>query len=209
MFLGSLAYLRLIYRVRCQDYASTRELVMNKVILHAAVFFAAAWPAGYAAAECGNAATYTAQRPASGQPENQTGIAAAHQSLPLGTRVVVRNQRTGRSIVVRITDRSPSLVGGIIDLTAGALNALGMETLAPVCLEVVSYGSERRGYQKITMRNPFLRAKKPETEARTRGRTHTAAVRHGSGKLSAKLHRRAQPVRGTSHRGQTAARRRA
>ena len=97
---------------------------MKKVVLHAGIFFAAAWCAGcgQAAAECGNAANYTLER---------TGIEAAHQSLPLGTRVVVRNQRSGRSIVVQIVEHSPSLLGGNIDLSAGALNALGMEALAP------------------------------------------------------------------------------
>ncbi len=182
---------------------------MKKVVLHAAVLFAAAWPAycGQAAAECGNAAAYTPVKPALGEPHANTGIAAAHQSLPLGTRVVVRNQRSGRSIVVRISDHSPSFLGGIIDLTAGALNALGMETAAPVCLEVVSYGSERRGYQKITMRNPLLQAKMPETKAHTGdGRPHTATVRHAGGKRNAKLHRRTQPVQGASHKRQLAAR---
>lgn len=177
---------------------------MKKMILHAAVLFAAAWPAGQAFAECGKAATYT--------PEKSEPVAAAHQSLPLGTRVVVRNQRTGRSIVVQISEHSPSLLGGIIDLTAGALNALGMETPAPVCLEVVSYGSERRGYQKMTMRNPLQQATKPETKARTRSvqardsRKHTAVARHGAEKRSATLHRRAQPAQGASHKRQAAAR---
>ncbi len=88
-------------------------------------------------------------------------ISAAHQSLPLGTRVIVRNQRKGRSIIVRIADRSPTLLGRIIDLSADAMSALGIDALAPVCVEVVSYGSGSRGFRRITVRNPMAEAKRP------------------------------------------------
>ena len=87
------------------------------------------------------------------------GISAAHKSLPFGTRVVVRNQRTGRSITVRINDRGPFVGGRIIDLSTGAKNALGMDGLASVCLEVVSYGSgKKRGYEKPGLGGQLLEA---------------------------------------------------
>src|SRR5208282_4571851 len=82
-----------------------------------------------ALAECGFAAAYTSGGGAA------RGVSAAHQSLPVGTRVVVRNQRKGRSIIVRITDRSPFSSGRIIDLSPDAMSALGMDAHAPVCLE--------------------------------------------------------------------------
>ena len=86
-------------------------------------------------------------RTANGEHYNHMGISAAHKSLPFGTRVVVRNQHTGRSITVRINDRGPFVAGRIIDLSTGAKNALGMDGLASVCLEVVSYGSEKKGFR--------------------------------------------------------------
>ena len=90
------------------------------------------------------------------------GVSAAHKSLPFGTRVVVRNQRTGRSITVRINDRGPFVAGRIIDLSTGAKNALGMDGLAPVCLEVVSYGSgKKRGYEKPGLGGRLLQALNP------------------------------------------------
>lgn len=128
---------------------------MKTLTIHAAVLCAAAWWAGQAAAECGAAATYTPATHAQGEQSKQPGMMAAHQSLPPGTRVIVRNQKNGRSIVVDVVRQNPTLVDRIIGLTADAMNALGMEAPAPVCVEVVSYGSERRGYQKFTMRNPF------------------------------------------------------
>ncbi|NMC51117.1 septal ring lytic transglycosylase RlpA family protein [Candidatus Kuenenbacteria bacterium] len=46
---------------------------------------------------------------------------AAHKTLPFGTRVMVTDTRTGRSIFVTITDRGPYVAGRIIDLSyAGA-----------------------------------------------------------------------------------------
>jgi rare lipoprotein A len=97
-----------------------------------------------AAAECGIASTYSSGRlTANGERYDHMGISAAHKTLPFGTHVIVRNQRTGRSITVRINDRGPFVAGRIIDLSTGAKNALGMGGLAPVCIEVVSYGPRR------------------------------------------------------------------
>jgi rare lipoprotein A (peptidoglycan hydrolase) len=101
-----------------------------------------------AIAECGIASWYGpgfhGRQTANGETYNQHGISAAHKTLPLGSRVVVRNQRTGRSILVRINDRGPYAGGRIVDLSDGARRAIGMGGLAPVCLEVVSYGSGKR-----------------------------------------------------------------
>jgi len=110
-------------------------------------------------AECGIASTYsTGSRTANGEHFSHMGISAAHKSLPFGTRVVVRNQRTGRSITVRINDRGPFVAGRIIDLSTGAKNALGMDGLAPVCLEVVSYGSDKKGFRNTELREPMQAA---------------------------------------------------
>jgi rare lipoprotein A len=98
-----------------------------------------------ASAECGIASYYTiGHTTASGEAYNHRGISAAHRSLPFGTRVRAINRSTGRSIEVRINDRGPFIRGRIIDLSSGAKNALGMGGLAPVCLQVVSYGNGGR-----------------------------------------------------------------
>jgi len=176
---------------------------MKNVTLYAAVFCAAAWLAdgGQALAECGIAATYTSGKAAKEDPNSHTGIAAAHQSLPLGTRVVVRNQRTGKSIVARIANRSPDLLGKIIDLSADAMNALRMEAVAPVCIEVVSYGSGSRGYQNLSMRAPFIQVGKPDTRQYAKALSQTR-TRHSSNKRIAKSH---LSVR-RSNKGRSAAR---
>ena len=132
-------------------------------------------------AECGIASTYsTGSRTANGEHYKHMGISAAHKSLPFGTRVVVRNQRTGRSITVRINDRGPFVAGRIIDLSTGAKNALGMDGLAHVCLEVESYGGGRKGFRNTELREPMQ-------EANATRPHHVVRVAHHYARSSAKV----------------------
>ena len=143
------------------------------VVLLAAVYMLSAQQAS---AECGIASTYSSgTRTANGEQYNHMGVSAAHKSLPFGTRVIVRNQRTGRSITVRINDRGPYVAGRIIDLSTGAKNALGMDGLASVCVEVVSYGSKKRGYEKPGLGARLLEAVIPGSRNRV-----TASARTGT-----------------------------
>jgi len=66
-------------------------------------------------------------------------MAAAHRTLPFGTRVRVTNFRNGRSVIVRINDRGPFVKGRIIDLTRVAAEKLGFKGAgwAPVGLSAV------------------------------------------------------------------------
>jgi rare lipoprotein A len=66
-------------------------------------------------------------------------LTAAHQTLPLGTRVRVTNLHNGRSVVVTITDRGPYLDGRVIDLSYAAARRIGMidPGTAPVRLVVL------------------------------------------------------------------------
>jgi rare lipoprotein A len=152
--------------------------------IYAAVLLAAVSLIGcqQAFAECGIASTYSSGTlTANGERYNHMGVSAAHKSLPFGTRVVVRNQRTGRGITVRINDRGPFIAGRIIDLSTGAKNALGMDGLAPVCLEIVSYGSGSRGYQKAHARRPLIEANSSEGRsfAKASKGTRSTRAKHG------------------------------
>jgi rare lipoprotein A len=53
-------------------------------------------------------------------------LTAAHNTLPLGTYVMVTNLTNGRSIVVRINDRGPFAKDRVIDLSYAAAKALDM-----------------------------------------------------------------------------------
>jgi rare lipoprotein A len=66
------------------------------------------------------------RRTASGETFNANAMTAAHRTLPFGTKVRVVNERTGRSVVVRINDRGPFHGGRIIDLAKAPARALGI-----------------------------------------------------------------------------------
>jgi rare lipoprotein A len=63
---------------------------------------------------------------ASGDIYNQTDLTAAHQTLPLGTRVMVTNLENGSSTQVLINDRGPFAKGRIIDLSYAAAQSIDM-----------------------------------------------------------------------------------
>jgi rare lipoprotein A len=93
-----------------------------------------------ASAQSGLASVYSGGRTANGERAAAGGLTAAHRSLPFGTLVRVTNERTGRSVVVRINDRGPFVRGRVIDLTPAGARAIGMDGLAPVSLSVVGRG---------------------------------------------------------------------
>lgn len=81
-----------------------------------------------ASAMCGTASWYNFGKvTANGERFRPSGMTAAHRSLPFGTRVEVKDMRTGRAITVRINDRGPFIGGRIIDLAQGAAKRLGFE----------------------------------------------------------------------------------
>ena len=96
--------------------------------------------AGVAQAESGVASVYGAgdgyagKKTASGERMNPSALTAAHRTLPFGSQVRVTNQKNGRSVTVRITDRGPFVRGRVIDLSPAAARAIGVAGLAPVTL---------------------------------------------------------------------------
>lgn len=76
---------------------------------------------------------------ASGTIYDQNDLTAAHQTLPLGTRVLVTNLQNSSTVEVTINDRGPFAKGRILDLSYAAGRALGMIVpgTIPVQLEVI------------------------------------------------------------------------
>ena len=90
---------------------------------------------GGAKIQRGHASWYQhGRRTANGEAFNPDGMTAAHRTLPFGTRVRVVNEKTGRSVIVRINDRGPFVGGRIIDLARGAARQIGMGGSATVSL---------------------------------------------------------------------------
>lgn len=63
---------------------------------------------------------------ASGEIYNQHDLTAAHQTLPLGTRVMVTNLENSRSTEVLVNDRGPFAKERVIDLSLAAAQAIDM-----------------------------------------------------------------------------------
>jgi rare lipoprotein A len=76
---------------------------------------------------------------ANGQPMNPSAMTTAHPTLPMGTKVVVRNPANGKSVTVTVTDRGPFYGGRILDLSAGAFSRIAStgQGLARVCYRLV------------------------------------------------------------------------
>ena len=75
--------------------------------------------------QTGLASWYRATTRASRQGPD--ALTAAHESLPFGTQLLVTEITSGRSVIVRVTDRGPFKPGRIIDLSAPAASSLGMK----------------------------------------------------------------------------------
>lgn len=67
---------------------------------------------------------FIGRQTANGEVFSQDSLTAAHRTLPFGTKVVVTNIRTGKSVQVVINDRGPFRKNRIIDLTRRAADSL-------------------------------------------------------------------------------------
>lgn len=78
---------------------------------------------------------------ADGERYDPDALTAASLQFPLGTHVRVENLADGKHVVVRINDRGPYDPGRIIDLSARAARALGLEKpgLAKVRIQAVGH----------------------------------------------------------------------
>lgn len=80
---------------------------------------------------------FDGRQTASGERFNMNQLTAAHKTLPFGTRVRVTDQKTKKSVVVRINDRGPYAHGRGIDLSRAAAAEIGLirRGHGPVLLE--------------------------------------------------------------------------
>jgi rare lipoprotein A len=70
-------------------------------------------------------------------------LTAAHPTLPFGTRLAVRNVRTGKIVVVRVNDRGPFKKSRILDLSFAAAKEVGV--FGPGTAYVEIYPAPRTG----------------------------------------------------------------
>ena len=100
-------------------------------------------PSAQAAAfQCGQASHYGigdgyhGQRTASGQRFDAYAMTAAHPSLPMGSRVIVKNRDNGKTVLVTINDRGPYAGGRVLDLSYGSFSRIASPSqgVANICM---------------------------------------------------------------------------
>lgn len=69
---------------------------------------------------------YNKRAGANGQIFDQDAMTAAHRTLPMGSLIVVTNERTRQSAVMRVTDRGPFVQGRVLDLSKASAKAVGV-----------------------------------------------------------------------------------
>lgn len=80
---------------------------------------------------------------ANGDKFNPRTFTAAHRTLAFGTVVRVTNTANGRFVKVSINDRGPNIKGRIIDLSAAAAHALGMQKDGVVLVRVEAFQEDQ------------------------------------------------------------------
>ena len=80
------------------------------------------------------------RRTSDGSRYHKDSLTCAHRTLPFGTLLKVRNQKNGREVVVKVTDRGPFGPGRIVDLSMAAAREIGMLQQGVVPVEVTRVG---------------------------------------------------------------------
>jgi rare lipoprotein A len=108
-------------------------------------------PSASTAAQSGIASVYStkhSKKTASGLSMADHGLTAAHRTLPFGTKVRVTHSKSGKSVIVTITDRGPFVRGRIIDLAPAAARLLGISGLAPVIIAIGDPEPDQRSHEE-------------------------------------------------------------
>ncbi len=83
---------------------------------------------------------FNGRKTSTGETFNNAGLSAASNKLPLGSKVQVKNKKTGQTTTVKITDRTAKNAHCAVDLSKGAADKIGVKGKAPVVATVVSKG---------------------------------------------------------------------
>ena len=86
---------------------------------------------------------YNKRQGANGQIFDQNAMTAAHRTLPMGSLIVVTNEKTGQSATMRVTDRGPFVQGRLLDLSKASAKATGVYLPGTATVRVDVYQTPR------------------------------------------------------------------
>lgn len=82
--------------------------------------------------------SFNGKRTASGKTYRKNEISVASNKLPLGSKVLIKNRKTGKTVTARVNDRMGKHSAAVVDLSKGAARKLGVKGTANVDAKVVS-----------------------------------------------------------------------
>jgi rare lipoprotein A (peptidoglycan hydrolase) len=89
---------------------------------------------------------YAGRLTSSGQVYDPRYYTAAHNTLPFGTEVTVKNLYNGRSVKAIVTDRFPYYPGRVINLSWAAANYIAMPQMQLAQVQVKAYKIPQANY---------------------------------------------------------------
>ncbi|WP_236646543.1 septal ring lytic transglycosylase RlpA family protein [Aristophania vespae] len=84
---------------------------------------------------------------AQGKAFDSTALTAAHPFLPFGTKLLVRSQKTGKSVIVKVNDRGPFINSRVIDLSRAAAAKLGIIKSGVTPVVITKYVKKSEDYK--------------------------------------------------------------
>jgi len=86
---------------------------------------------------------YHNRQGANGKVFDENAMTAAHRTLPMGSLIVVTNEKTGQSAIMRVTDRGPFVPGRLLDLSMASAKATGVYRAGLASVRIDVYETPR------------------------------------------------------------------
>jgi rare lipoprotein A len=96
-------------------------------------------------------ADFHGKQTSSGEVYDMYQLTCAHNTLPLGTMVMVTNLENGRSVELKVNDRGPFVKGRIIDVSYAAARMLDMSEKGTAMVKVEVFGPVIEQVQRFTL----------------------------------------------------------
>ena len=96
-------------------------------------------------------ADFHGKQTSSGEVYDMYQLTCAHQTLPLGTMVMVTNLENGKSVELKVNDRGPFVKGRIIDVSYAAARMLDMCEKGTAMVKVEVFGPVIEQVQRFTL----------------------------------------------------------
>jgi rare lipoprotein A len=96
-------------------------------------------------------ADFHGKQTSSGEVYDMYQLTCAHNTLPLGTMVMVTNLENGRSVELKVNDRGPFVKERIIDVSSAAAQMLGMREKGTALVKVEVIGTVIEQVQRFTL----------------------------------------------------------